>query len=256
MKLWNGAMLSRFAIFAALVCCISPAPAGAEPLNLADPTPRTIQVEFEVSFPPLSVGETYSVAFDATYSATGNTGTVVIAGAEYEWAIQTHDLDYFDVLMSWSIIGGSATDFVLDIDLTTLEATAQPFGYQVTITAPLPFPQVGTVSRDLSTTTTAGFGTSPMLPGFPFFCDTCILVPGAPYDPITGKINAVGSDTIVSADINLIGFSRAGDLRLSEGAAPAVLPLTTYWLSGLAVVLAGIALVTIRREGRYARSAD
>ena len=235
---------------------LAPALAGAQPLDLADPTPRTIQVEFEISVDPATVGQTFSESFEATYSATGNTGTVLVSGAVYESAIETHDLDYFDSMMIWSLISGSASDFELEIDLTTLEATAQLLSYQVLITDPVPFPQIGSVTRDLSTTATAGFAFPPQFPGFPFFCDTCLLVPGAAYDPATGKINAVGSDHLVAADIpSLAGFSRAGDLRLSESPAQAVPALSSYGLWGLAVVLAGFAFLMIRRERRSVQTA-
>ena len=221
----------------------------ARPLNLADPTPRAIQVQFEISVDPGIIGQTYSESYVATYSATGNTGTVVISSAVYEAAIQTHDLDYFDTMMTWSLISGSASDFTLDIDLTTREATAQPLSYQVLITDPVPFPQNGTVTRDLSTIATAGFAFLPQFPGFPFFCDTCTLVPGVTYDQATGKINAVGTDALVAPDIpSLTGFSRAGDLRLSESPEQVVPALSTYGLWGLAVVVMGFAFLMIRRE--------
>ena len=239
----------RFASGAALICCLGSSPAWAQPLNLADPTPRTILVEFEISVDPGSIGQSYSESTVATYSATGNTGTVVIASVAYEAAIQTHDLDYFDTIMSWSLVSGSASDFTLDIDLTTMEATAQPLSYQVLITDPVPFPQNGVVTRELSTTTTAGFAFLPQFPGFPFFCDTCTLVPGTPYDPTTGRINAVGSDDLVAPDIpSLIGFSRAGDLRLSESPAQLLPALSTHGLCALAVVLTGFAILVIRRR--------
>jgi hypothetical protein len=211
--------------------------------------PRAIQVEFEVSVDPGTVGQTYSGPFDATYSATGNTATVVIPGAVYETAIQTHDLDYFDSVMTWSLVGGSASSFSLEIDLTTRQATAQPLSYQVVISDPVPFPQIGTVTRDLSTLAAAGFAFLPEFPDFPFFCDTCTLVPAAAYDPATGIINAVGSDHLVAPDIpSLAGFSRAGDLRLSERPAGAVPALSTYGLWSLAVALTSFALLIILRD--------
>jgi hypothetical protein len=181
---------------------------------------------------------------------------VVISRAVYEAAIETRDLDYFDTMISWSLISGSASDFTLEIDLTTMEATAQAVSYQVLITSPVPFPQNGTVTRDLSTTATAGFAFLPQFPGFPFFCDTCTLVPGAPYDPATGKIHAVGSDDLVAPDIpSLTGFSRAGDLRLSESPVRVVPMLSTYGLWGLAAVLTGFAFLMIRKERRSNQAA-
>lgn len=249
--------LARFAAWTGLICWLTPAPAWAQPLNLADPTPRSIRVQFEISVDPRLVGQTYSESFDAQYSATGNTGTVVIPRAVYESAIQTQDLDYFGYLVSWSLIGGSASDFTLDIDLTTLEATAHPLSYQVSITVPVV--QDGTVTRDLSTTATAGFAYLPQYGSFPFFtttiCENCALVPGAPYDPATGKVNAVGRDRLVAPDITLNSFSRAGDLRLSESPTQAVPALSSYGLCGLVVVLTSFAFLMIRRERRSTQTA-
>jgi hypothetical protein len=242
-------MPARSAVWAGLGCwltsaLLTPAFAAAQPLNLADPTPRTIQVQFETSLAPGTIGQTYSAPYAAQYSATGNVGTVVIPRAVYEAAIQTHGLDYFDSMMTWSLISGSAADFILDIDLTTLQASAHTLVYHVSIT--IPVQQDGTVTRNLGTTTTAGYTYLPQYPGFPFFCATCVLVPGAAYDPVTGKLNAVGSDRIVAPDFSLTSFSRAGDLRLSEGPAPGVPALSAYGLAGLAIVLASLAVLMLR----------
>jgi hypothetical protein len=225
------------ALGSAPVWALVPALAGAEPLDVSDPTPRTIQIEFEISVNPATAGQTWSAPFEATYSATGNTGTVVVSASEYASAIATHDLDYFGVLMSWSLVPGSATAFRLDIDLSTLEATAQTASYEVLLTG-LPVPdQFGTVTRELSTTATAGFAFLPQFPGFPFFCTPCIPVPGGPYNPATGTLNAVGSDVLDAPDVDLQSFSRAGDLRLSELPAPAVPAVSGYGLLGLAALL-------------------
>ena len=54
---------ARFAACVTFMCRLGPAPAWAEPLNLADPTPRNIQIEFEISVDPGRVGQTYSESF-------------------------------------------------------------------------------------------------------------------------------------------------------------------------------------------------
>ena len=245
-------MRARVAAWTGLICWLTPALAWAQPLNLANPTPRTIKVQFEISLAPNVIGQTYSPSYTATYSATGNTGTVVISRAVYESAIETHDLDYF----GFELIDGSASDFTLDIDLTTREATAHPLAYQVSVTVP---PNaVGTITRHLSTTALAGFGYSPQFPGFPFFttnpCELCALVPGAAYDPATGKLNAVGSDDLDSPDGDFRSFARAGDLRLSESPTPGVPALSSHGLAGLVGVLAIFAIRVIRREPRSSRT--
>lgn len=233
-----------------------PAPARAEPVDLADPTPRAIQVEFEVSDDPAVVGQTWSAPFEATYSAAGNVGTVVIPAPVYTAAIRTHDLDYYDLLFAWSLVLGSASSFRLDIDLTTLEATAQTAGYQIAIDNPSIPPQNGTLTRDLATTTTAGYTLHPSFGDFPLFCDSdeivpCLFVPGAPYDPATGELNAVGLDFLDAPDIQVNGFSRAGDLRLSE--MPAVPALPVYGAWGVAALLMTLAAAAGRRAATRRR---
>ena len=246
---------ARLLFLPVLVCCLTPASTRAEPLDVADPTPRAIAVEFEVSSAPQTIGQVYSTSFAATYSASGNTGTVVISAAEYESILLALGFDYFDLAVVATLILGSTTDFTLDFDLTTLEGTAQPFSYQISITDPIP--QNGTVTRDLSTTVAAGFGANPAIPGFPFFCTPplpgCLAVPGAPYDPLTGKINAVGSGTLISPDINLASFSRAGDLRFSETQAPVLPALSSPGLGGLVVLLIGVTLASVRGKSPRVR---
>lgn len=235
----DKAQSRRIAIFPLAVCLLGSAAAWSEPLNLFDPTPRTVYVQFETSTDPAAIGQTYSAPYEATYSVAGNIGTVMLSGSTYESAIETRDLDYFDALTAWTLVDGSASDFTLEIDLTTLEATAQTVTYDVTV--PFPFPQIGTVTRDLGTSTTAGYAFLPEYPGFPFFCDTCLLVPGAAYNPATGEINAVGSDNLVSPDVDLTSFARAGDMRLSEASGFPLPGLAPTSLLALAVALGGLA---------------
>jgi hypothetical protein len=241
--------LGRLA-FAVLAVGLAAARASAEPLDLSDTTPRSIRVEFETSLSPLTIGQVFSAPVAASYSVTGNTGTVVIASANYASAIQTQLLDYFGYMMTWSLVPGSASAFVLHIDLTTKQATAELATYDTDIQSPVQ--QLGDVARTLSTTATAGFTVLPQYPNFPFFCPTCLLVPGAPYDPVTGKLNAVGSDHLDAPDIDLTSFSRAGDLRLSESPAPAVPALSAVGIGSLVVALAGFACLRLRRERIHA----
>lgn len=222
------------------------ATAAAEPLDVSDPTPRAIQIEFEISQSPTVIGQTWSAPFSATYSASGNTGTVVVSAAEYAAAIATKDLDYFEVITDWSLIPGTATAFQLDIDLTTLQATAQTAGYEVSLD--ISPPQNGDVTRMLSTTGLAGFGVHSSFPGFPFFCTaSCLIVPGAPYDPLTGRLNAVGRDVLDAPDVDLQSFSRAGDIRLSEFEGPQVPAVPVPGLVAIAALLTCVGVAMARR---------
>jgi hypothetical protein len=227
-------MRLRLAIGSALGWALVPALAGAEPLDVFDATPRPIRIEFEISASPGTIGQAWSAPFEATYAASGNTGTVVVSAAAYASAIATQQLDYVGALAAWTLVPGSASELRLDIDLTTLQATAQPAHYGVSLA--ISPPQDGVVTRNLSTTTVAGFAFLPSPAGFPFYCVPCVPVPGAPYDPATGRLNAIGSDHLVAPDVDVNGFSRAGDLRLTE--APTAVPaLPGYGLLALAALL-------------------
>lgn len=241
-------MRARLALGSVLASALVPASAGAGPLDVSDPTPRRIQIEFEISQSPLAIGQTWSAPFEARYSATGNTGTVVVLAPTYASAIATDQLDYFEVIMNWSLIPGTATEFRLDIDLTTLQAVAQTASYEISIDDISP-PQNGDVTRTLSTTAVAGFGSHPSFPGFPFFCTTgCVIVPGAPYDPLTGRLNAVGRDVLDAPDVDLQSFSRAGDLRLSEASAPAVPVVPVPGLVAIGALLTWIGVAMAPRS--------
>lgn len=111
----------RTVFIAALL--LSAPPAAAIPLDVFDTTPRTVLVEFETSASPGVVGQTYSSQFQASYSASGNVGTLVIAAAVYESAMQALGSVGFTFQ---PLIAGSVSDFSLNIDLTTLEATTNP----------------------------------------------------------------------------------------------------------------------------------
>ena len=210
----------------------SPGVARAQPLDISNTSPRAIAVEFEISADPGTVGVSYSPPFAATYSVAGNLGTVTVAAADYEAAILGHDLDYMISTFAAPLVPGSVSDFVIEIDLTTLEATAQTASYQIALS--FPFPNTGTVTRDVATTTVAGYGFDASIPGFPFFCPFagCLIVPGASYDVVSGTLNAVGEDHLIAADIDLSSFARAGDLRLSEVPAvpipSTILPLLSF----------------------------
>lgn len=240
-------MGTRAGVVAALALGASllPGLARAAPLDLANPTPRAILVEFEISSNPSTIGQVYSQPYAATYSATGNTGTVVISAPVYETAIQTNDLDYFNSALFGTLVPGTSTEFRLEIDLTTGFATAQTLSYQATVQ--VPSTQTGTLTRQLSTSATAGYAFLPSPPGFPFFCTPCTPVLGAAYAPATGKLNAVGSDRFLSADVDQRSFARAGDLRLTEIPTPSVPALAP---GGALAAAAGIALAGALRLRR------
>jgi hypothetical protein len=192
-----------------------PAALAAEPLHLNDPTPRDVLVQVENSGNPGVVGQSFAPPVPATYSASGGTGTLVIP-------IESHQA----LRMSPAIppVPGSFTPFVISIDLATGAATSQPAsgahaggGQTFSFT-----------TNALATSGPAGFMPSQAQ----VFCTSgagCTLVPGAPYDPLTGEINLVGSEVQEGCDGSfcippVTFFSRQGDLRLSEAPVVPALP--------------------------------
>lgn len=81
---------------------------------------------------------------------------------------------------------------------------AQPLVCQVLFEGPpYSFPQIGTITRTLGTTTEAGFAFVPQIvSNFPFFC--------------SGEVSAVRRNGMRSPDLDLSSYASAEDLRLSE----------------------------------------
>jgi hypothetical protein len=238
------------ALIAAIGICAWSASAVAEPLDLSDTTSRQIEVELENSAGPGVVGVSYGAPVLATYSASGGVGTVTIPIASHQ-----------------QMRGGpsptSYTPYVIQIDLGDLGATSQTASG---IAQGAQFTQ-----QPLGTDTVAGYV---HIEGFdlhcasqqevddrcqtnPLYCNqVCNIVPGAAYDPGTGKVNLVGSETRIFC--GMFGcvtpdpfFALAGDLRLSESDAPVIpaLPAPAQLLLGAGLLLGGCATLAARRRG-------
>jgi hypothetical protein len=216
---------------------------AAEPLDPFDPTPRAIQVELENSTDVGVVGVSYGPPAAASYSVSGGIGTVVIPVASHE-QLRTQGLPP---------IPGSFTPVVIQIDLGDLGASSQ--------TASGAFQSGGLLAgftqNPLGSDTLAGHASSESVPIFctsqaqidqlcqivPSFCGlTCEIVPGAAYDPATGKLNLVGSEDVQGCDGSICFgpftyFSQHGDLRLTEAPAPQVPALPAPALALLAASL-------------------
>jgi hypothetical protein len=192
-----------------------PVALAAEPLDLSDPTPRAVLVELEISSSAAAVGQTYAPPLPATYSASGGTGTLVIPVESHE-AMRT--------VPALPPVPGSFTPVVISIELATGAATSLLFGGEQALGGQT----FSFATSGLSTSAVAGFTSEQSL----FFCTSgpgCTIVPGAPYDPLTGKINLVGSEAQAGCDGSFCVpaasyFSRHGDLRLSEAPVVPALP--------------------------------
>lgn len=190
------------AILAALVT--STAIAG--PLNLADPTPRQIRVEVDQELHDYAaIGGAYSLPIAASFTSDGTTATITVDGS----AAAAFVTDFFNGAVG--TVPGSFSDYVITIDVASGAVTsAHVSGILDTSLGNIPFDQ--TASSDAI----AGFTIFPFMGfDFPLFCDSgegCTIVPGAPYDPVTGRANAVG--IIVTSVFNT--FTPFGDIRLTE----------------------------------------
>jgi hypothetical protein len=194
---------STIAFALALLASVS---AQASPLDLGDPTPRAVRVEIDQESHDFSaLGAAYSLPMRAAFASNGVTATVTLPGSAIEAFID----DYFDGFLT--AVHGTFVDYVITLDLASHNVVSATFtGTLSTIAGPL------AVSHDASSTGLAGFEIAP-LGGFefPMFCTAgapCTLVAGQPYDPFTGRVNAVGEATTLLLNV----FTPFGDLRFTE----------------------------------------
>jgi len=193
------------------------------PLDLLDPAPRDVLVHVESSADPAAVSQSFGPGLPATYSANGNVGTLVIP-------VESHE-QMFDG-SALPVIPNTFTEIVIEFDLTTFEAVSQP------ASGAYGSGQIGGsfTQRVLDTAADGGF-MGPDVPALfctsqaqvdsacmsaPSFCgQTCTLVPGAAYDPITGLLNLIGIETESGCDGAICSgpfdfFATRGDLMLTE----------------------------------------
>lgn len=251
---WRGAGTALGgALCAGLLTAPGPS-ARAQPLDPYDATPRAIQVEQEISSDPGVVGQSYGPPLPASYSASDNVGTVVIP-------IESHE----QMRSGLQPLPGTFTPIVIKIDLTDLSAASQSAsgaGQNTTFMASF-------TQGPLSNSALAGYVTGDLSPLFctsqqevddactiqPLFCgQTCAIVPGSPYDPATGKVNLVGSETQEGCEGAVCFgpftfFSEQGDLRFSED--PQAIPALSgagLWILG-ALLLASAWVLLERHAG-------
>jgi hypothetical protein len=190
------------------------APAGAEPLDLEDATPRTIQVEMQ------------GVVVSAGYAVQAGAGVVSIS-AESHQQLRPHFLEP---------VPESFTPLTLTIDLADGSGTSSlaSGGYE---SYPL---SESFTQGPLSTETVAGYMQGNSLPPLycasqqqideacllqPIFCGVvCVPVAGSRFDPDTGEVALVGGEERLGCDGGLCfgPYVYLGllDPVLSELAAP------------------------------------
>jgi hypothetical protein len=195
------------------------------PFDLFNPVARDVLVYLETSSDLAIVGQTFGPGLPATYSASGNIGTLVIPP-------ESHELMAADL---FTPVPGSYTPVIVEFDLTTFEATTQPAS-GANASGPI---SEGFSQRALDTTALGGF-IGPTAP--PLFCtsqsqvdtlcslvpslcgQTCTIVPGNAYDPVTGLVNLIGIESVSGCDGSICSgpfdyFAARGDLMLTEAPA-------------------------------------
>lgn len=230
------------------------------PLQVLDPTPRTVLVRFEQSTDPAVVGQSFGAAWPAAWSVTAGVGRI-------EMSAETHgEARAAGEGLGYEPYPGSFSPLVVEIDQATLEATSEPTAGGL-VNEPLSF---GFETRALDTTATAGFigpdfgnffctsqqQIDDLCPSFPLICGkTCTLVPGAPFDPITGKLNLVGSESQQGCDGGFCQgpfevFAKTGDLLVTELPAAPVPAASQPLRAGIALLVASFGALALRRRRR------
>jgi len=179
---------------------------AAGPLDLSDPTPRSIDLSVDQDVSDLAlVGGAYSLPFDASFTSDGAVATVSIPGATVESLIT----DVFNGLAA--AVPGSFSDYVISIDVNTNAVLSAAATGQISS----PIGNLAVTHRATSSEV-SGFTITDLLGAqVPIYCTAgsdCTLVQGLPFDPETGTANAVGevNATLVSV------FTPFGDVRLTE----------------------------------------
>lgn len=185
------------------------APLRALPLDLSNPTPRTVLVEVdEFTGDYGAIGAAFGTPVEAAFTSDGVTALITVPGSVVEALVDR-------IFASPTAVPGSFSDYEIAIDV----ATGQVLSATVNGLATVPIFGTVNLAQNASSTTLAGFKLTNIL-GYilPLACTGgtgCTIVPGLPYDPATGQLNAVG---VIATIFNV--FTPFGDLRLSEAQAP------------------------------------
>ena len=246
---------SGFVCFACLV--VAQTALAQTPLDVHDPTARAVLFELEISSEPSDVGQSFGEPHPASWSASGNVGTLTISAATHETLRSSG---------GWAPVPGSFEAIVIEIDLTTLEATSLPasgaigsgnIGLSFTQNALDSSAVVSYIGPDVdSLICTSQAQVDALCPIAPQFCgQLCIPVAGVAYDEVTGLVNLVGSETQTGCDgAQCFGpfdfFATGGDLRLTEVTPPTPLPglAPAGWVA-LSLLLVALGTCCGRRTG-------
>lgn len=253
-------------VIAVALLALSSSSFAQEPLDLSNPTARTVWVHFEESSDPTAIGQTFGPPFPATYWVEGNTGKLLVD------AIWHRQLRMQGFSPEYSAMA-SALEY--EIDLTTLEASSQPAFAEFRIMRGAGIFYTTWIDQQaLGTTASAGVISGNHTTKFcadqayvdqlcgqdSDYCgETCTPILGLPYDPDTGLVNLVGREDNQTCDRCCCGpplnyASLFGDLLLTEVAeAPGLpnRPLAVVPVTLIMALVAGTVLFRMRTVAKY-----
>ncbi len=185
-------------------------PVRAVPVDLSDATPRTVLVEVDEFLDDYAaIGAGFGAPVEGQFASDGVTAVVTVSGGVIEALV---DQVFAGAA---SAVPGSFSDYLVAIDVATGAVLSATVDGQVTV------PILGTISlaQTASSGQVAGFKLTNIF-GYtlPIHCTSgvdCTIVPGLPYDPASGQLNAVG---VIATVFDV--FTPFGDLRLSELTPP------------------------------------
>lgn len=207
-----------------------------DPLDLSDPTPRSVVLQFEVSADPLTVGASFvEEPRRADLTSAGDLRIITIPSYILEARIASDTTVAFDP--------GSVSDYVLTLDAFTGEMVSVAWSYTI-----------GGNLRAFTANSTAqgGWQSNPVVPGLQFLClsppDPCEeLVTVSGYDAFTGRVSGLGG--LELTEFAFIPPPRdllfVEDLRLAEAAPWG----STVGFEGIAAAGGGSVFPTDYQEG-------
>jgi hypothetical protein len=195
-------------------------PSGGEPLDLANPQPRWVHVQFEAS------PDDHPARLDGFYEAP-SLAWLEPGPLEGQVRVSVPAAAVEAVLFRGAQpVPGSFSDFVWIFDVETGHVASASVSGRVVETL-----QLGVFSRRveadlearMNTRTTVGYTPPRLRLGqriFGYCTDPrdadCTLVPAAPYDPRSGYVNAVGAVVARSIGFESRTFSPLGEARFAE----------------------------------------
>jgi hypothetical protein len=213
-------------LLAALLFALSPllgSGASAEPVDLLDPTPRWVEVAFEVSPRdlPAQTDTVYSQKIPARLEVGAKPGQVVVTvGRDHVESV---------LFAAGDPVPGSFSDFVWVFDAATGEVVSASLDGTVTEELDWGFFHTRTrthIESKLATHRIGGVKRARRWLGQQLFefCDDsgderCKLVAGRRYDAATGYVYAVGSIEVGFSEVKLRTFSPLGEAIFSESEA-------------------------------------